>query len=347
MLLAKIKSNMEGIYITKFGSAEASFSKQKMHLRDLEADEVLIKTSAFGINYADIMARQGLYKEAPSLPFVPGYEVVGTITKTGKDAEHLLNKRIVGFTRFGGYATHAISNKNAIVVLGDEVPQAEALALATQFATAYYATHYVQNIRRGEVVLIHASAGGVGIALNQLCKNSGAITIGLCSGEEKLNFCSSQNFDFVFDYTNDDYIDKIKSIFPKGIDVCFNSLAGKSFSKEKKLLNFCARVVLYGGASRSGMKGGILATLKMVWQMGIVIPIGLMMNSRSIIGINMLKIADYKPEILSHCLQEVMKLYLSGKLKPVANHIFSSDNIADAHRLIEQRKSIGKVVCTM
>lgn len=336
---------MKGLYIQKFDSPTNSFEWKTLTLPALQNDEVLIETSSFGINYADVMARQGLYGEAPPLPFIPGYEVVGKVTQTGDFAQEFLNKKVVAFTRFGGYATHAITKTSAIVELEDTIPEEDAIALATQYVTAFYATNYLQAIRKGEIVLIQAAAGGVGIALNQLCKNAGAITIGLCGGSEKVEFCKSQNFDYVFDYTNDDYLAEIKQLFPQGIDVCFNSLAGKSFKKDKSLLNFTGRIVLYGGASRSGMKGGTLASLKMVWQMGIVIPIGMMMSSRSIIGINMLKVADYKPQVIQFCLQSVFDLYKRGVLKPVIKSVFTADEVYLAHELVENRKSIGKVVC--
>lgn len=336
---------MKGIEITKFGSPEEAFSLNDIAVQEPKEDEVLIEVESFGVNYADIMARQGLYGEAPPLPFVPGYEVVGKVTKTGKNASSFLGKRILGFTRFGGYASHAISNISAILELNEETNGAHALSLATQYATAYYACFYAQTIRENEIVLIQASAGGVGIAINQLCKNAGAITIGLCSNSEKMDFCRKQGYDHVFNYTSDDYLEQIKQLFPDGIDVCFNSLAGKSFKQDKSLLNHTGRMVLYGGASRSGMRGGTLASLKMVWQMGLIIPLGFMMGSKSLIGINMLKVADFKPNIIKTCLAEVFKLYQNGQIKPVIGKEFGVSEINQAHQYIEDRSSIGKIVC--
>jgi NADPH:quinone reductase-like Zn-dependent oxidoreductase len=338
---------MKGLFITQFGNPSTSFQWQELKFASLQENEVLIQTSSFGINYADIMARQGLYGEAPKLPFVPGYEVVGTVTEVGSKAKELLNKKVVAFTRFGGYATHVVSNLDAVTVIDQEVNEGDALALATQYVTAYYATNYVQSIRYGEVVLIQAAAGGVGIALNQLCKLNGAITIGLCSSEEKMAFCKAQGFDYVFNYSNEEYITQIKELFPQGLDVCFNSLAGKSFKRDMKLLNHTGRMVIYGGASRSGMKGGTLASLKMVWQMGIIIPIGMMMGSKSIIGINMLRVADFKPKVLSYCMAQVFKMYQEKQINPIVSKTFNADDISSAHQWVEERKSIGKVICKL
>lgn len=336
---------MKGLFITKFDNPEKAFEWREIDLKIKDSDDVLIEVESFGINYADIMARQGLYGEAPELPFIPGYEVVGTVIETGKDAQHLLHKRVVGFTRFGGYATHAITKITAIYEIDKEFNSNDALALATQYATAYYATNYTQTVRKDEKVLIQASAGGVGIALNQICKLAGATTIGLCGSQDKIDFCKQQGFDHVLNYNTDDYLQNITDLYPEGLDVCFNSLAGKSFKKDKNLLNHTGRMVLYGGASRSGMKGGTLASLKMVWQMGLIIPIGFMMGSKTLIGINMLKVADHKPNIIKHCLEQVFKLYKDQKISPIIQNTYHIDQLNDAHKLIEDRKSIGKVTC--
>lgn len=332
---------MKGIFISK----DQKLVEKDLKLPDLNLDDVLIQVESFGINYADIMARQGLYGEAPPTPFVPGYEVVGVVIETGQSATEFLHKKVVGFTRFGGYATHAITKTSAIQVLDHQISNIDAIALATQYVTAYYACLYTQTIRKNEKVLIQASAGGVGIALNQICKHIGATTIGLCGSESKMEFSLNQGFDHVFNYSTTDYLHKIKNTYPSGLDVCFNSLAGESFKQDKSLLNHTGRMVLYGGASRSGMKGGALASLKMVWQMGLIIPIGWMMGSKTLIGINMLKVADFKPHIIQYCLEEVFKLYRAGVLTPVIGQEFKADEIEKAHQLVESRKSVGKIVC--
>lgn len=332
---------MKALFITK----DKTLEERSLTLPPLKSDEVLIQVESFGINYADVMARQGLYGEAPPTPFVPGYEVVGIVTETGNAATQYKGKRAVGFTRFGGYATHAITKSSAIQVITNQMPNPDALALATQYVTAYYACQYAQTIRENETVLIQASAGGVGIALHQICQHLGATTIGLSGSQAKVDFSRRQGFDYVFNYSNTDYLQGIKDLYPQGLDVCFNSLAGKSFKRDQSLLNHTGRMVLYGGAARSGMKGGAWASLKMVWQMGLIVPIGYMMGAKTLVGINMLKVADFKPNIIQHCLQEVFKLYQAGIIKPVIGKTFNARDINQAHQFIESRESTGKLVC--
>ena len=164
---------------------EIPFSLLAVLVLGFLANDVLIETEAFGLNYADVMARRGLYREAPAFPCVIGYEVVGTIIQTGSSVDiTLIGKRVVAFTRFGGYAKHVITTKDAIAEIG-KMPVNDALALATQGVTAYYMSNYISPVRTGEHVLIHAAAGGVGTLLIQLAKQAGAIVIAKVSSKEK------------------------------------------------------------------------------------------------------------------------------------------------------------------
>ena len=175
----------EAFVLCKFGPSAQAFERKIVEIPALDSDEVLIESEAFGLNYADVMARRGLYREAPAFPCVIGYEVVGTIIQTGSSVDiTLIGKRVVAFTRFGGYAKHVITTKDAIAEIG-KMPVNDALALATQGVTAYYMANYISPVRTGEHVLIHAAAGGVGTLLIQLAKQAGAIVIAKVSSKEK------------------------------------------------------------------------------------------------------------------------------------------------------------------
>lgn len=144
----------EAFFLTKAGAAKEAFVLKELDLPSLASDEVLIETEAFGLNYADVMARKGLYREAPPFPCVIGYEVVGKIVATGSKVKpHLLNKRVLAFCRFGGYAKHVITNDYAVIEVEDQ-DQGELLALCTQAVTAYYMAEYLTPIQKGDKVLI-------------------------------------------------------------------------------------------------------------------------------------------------------------------------------------------------
>lgn len=330
--------------LLKKGDPKNAFKLEEMNLSILKKDEVLIENEAFGLNYADVMARRGLYREAPPMPCVLGYETVGRIISVGAESNQLLiGKRVVAFSRFGGYAKHTITHIDAIAEIG-EMNTNTALALATQGVTAYYMANYVSPIRQNETVLIHAAAGGVGTILIQMAKQAKATVIAKVSSEKKKEKCLELGADFAVNYTEEDYGAFIESkIGVNSLDVSFNPVGGTTFKVDRKLLGAGSRLFLFGGSELATGKLGIFSQLNFLRKMGVQVPVFLMMQSKSLIGVNMLKIADNKPKVLNHCLLEVVKLYQSGKLTIENGGEFNHSKLAEAHELMESGKSIGKI----
>jgi len=335
----------QAFFLHKKGSPEEAFELRSFEISDPKNTEILLEVEAFGLNYADVMARRGLYKEAPEFPCVVGYEVVGKVISIGENAEpSLLGKRVIAFCRFGGYAKHAISNDYSCVVVEDQ-PVAELLALTTQAVTAYYMSSYIAPIHATDTVLIHAAAGGVGTLLVQMAKMKGATVIAKVGRKEKENLVKTLGADFVVNYNESDYIEQIKSLLGnKKIDVSYNPVGGSTYKKDFSILNSGGRLVLFGGSELGKGKWGILSALNFVRKMGLVIPVGLMMSSRSVLGVNMLKIADNKPEVLEYCLKSAFSLYKEGKIIPQIGGVFSQEEFFKAHALLESGKSTGKLV---
>jgi len=337
---------MKAVFLINKGDAKKAFEIRKTEQPQVkEDDDVLVKVEAFGLNYADVMARNGLYREAPPMPSIIGYEVVGTVEAIGKNVnQSLLGKRVVGFTRFGGYAEYAITKSFGCVVI-DDMPAGKALCIGTQYVTAYYMSHVATNLFEGDKVMIHSGAGGVGTALIQLCKLKGCTVFANAGSQEKLDYIKQQGADYSINYRTEDYQTEITKVLGKDrLDCTFNPIAGSTFKKDFALIGSGGKVILFGGAERSGKKWGILSTLNFVRKMGVIIPIGLMMRSKSVVGVNMLKIGDNKPKLLSKCLTEVTQLIKNGKLNPHVGGEFNVSDIADAHALLENRKSIGKII---
>ncbi len=311
----------------------------------MEDDEVQIEVESFGLNYADVMARNGLYREAPPLPCVIGYEVVGKIVDLGKEAsKDLLGKRVVAFTRFGGYARHVNTKHLAVAEIGD-YDGGKALCLATQYVTAFYMSHVATTVQKGDKVLVHAAAGGVGTALIQLLKGKGVTLFAKTGSDSKKEYLEEMGVDHIINYNKHDYADQIQRVLKRErIDVSFNPVAGSTFKKDWKLLGNGGKLLLFGGSERSGKKWGIFSTLNFVRKMGIIIPITLMMRSKSVIGVNMLKVGDYKPYTMEFCLKSVVQKALNDEVDPKVGASYSADKIADAHAFLESGKSTGKVV---
>lgn len=334
----------EAIFLLKKGKPEIAFELRKTTLRSLENEEVLIESEAFGLNYADVMARNGLYREAPPFPCVVGYEVVGKIIQVGSSADsNLVGKRVLGFCRFGGYGKHVITKHYAVVEIG-EVPFETALALCTQAVTAYYMSDVLAPIQKGDNVLVHAAAGGVGSILIQLCKRRGATVIAKVGSDKKIDAVLGLGADYALNYNKVDYSEEIKRIL-KGdrLDASFNPVAGSTMKKDLSLLGSGGRLFLFGGSEMVGAKFGIFSTINFLRKMGLLLPIKLMMLSKNILGVNMLKIADNRPHTIQNCLKEVVDLFQKGELNVISGGCFEYSEIAKAHQLLEEGQSMGKI----
>jgi NADPH:quinone reductase-like Zn-dependent oxidoreductase len=334
----------EAFFLKKTGKPEQAFELRKTTLRALENDEVLINSEAFGLNYADVMARNGLYRDAPPLPCVIGYELVGIVEAVGKNvSEDWIGKRVLAFSRFGAYGQKVITKENAIVEVKNESAE-ELMALCTQAVTAYYMAVYLAPVRKGEKVLIHAAAGGVGTILIQLCKHFDAVVFAKIGNSSKAELVKSLGADEVIDYSQGDYeLALSRKLKGSKLDVSFNPVGGETFKKDFKHLDAGGRMILFGGSELSNGKWGVLSALNFLRKMGLIIPVKLMMTSKNVLGVNMLRIADQKPEVLKFCLDAVVKMYQSGDLKPIVGGVYTKENLPQAHKDLASGKTQGKL----
>lgn len=334
---------MKAWTLTAHGDPKKSFALQDHPDPIPSRQQALIACEGFGLNYADVMAAKGLYRDAPPLPSILGYEVVGRVEQCGSDVPtDLIGKRVVAMTRFGGYAQKAVTDHRAMVVIPDDMPMGEAAALATQGCTAWYAAKILCPVYPGQRVLVHSAAGGVGQLLVQLALHAGCEVYAIASGAEKSAYLKSLGVQHVVDRGQVDYADAIqRSLSKQRLDVSFNAVGGSSFRKDMALLGSGGRIVLYGGAERGGI--GSLGTLRFVWRMGLMIPIFLMMKSQSIMGLNMLRISENKPEIVAASLQGVVDAYRKGILKPRVHREFPASELPEAQLALAGGKTIGKV----
>jgi NADPH2:quinone reductase len=293
------------------------------------------------------MARLGLYEDAPPLPAVLGYEVVGRIHAIGSAVQGCkIGDRVVAMTRFGGYAEYAVTEFLAMAHIPETMDAGVAAALCTQYITAYHAACEQVNLFAGDNVLIHAAAGGVGIGLVQIAKNKGCKVYGTCGSDEKVAFLKTIGVDVAINYNTENWVEIIKKE-SKPLDVIFDSLGGKGVAQGIKLLGSGGRMVGYGAANMSG-KGtkNMLNVIGTAAGFGLYSPIEFLTTSKALIGINMLRIADNQPHIIKRCLEAVVAMHTAGAIKPHIGGVFAAADIAKAHELLGGRGSIGKVICT-
>ena len=335
---------MQAWTLTAHGAPERVLRIQQ-HARPVPGPgQVRIKCEGFGLNYADVMAVRGLYREAPPLPSILGYEVVGVVDELGADVPGtLLGERVAALTRFGGFAEFAVTDHRALIVIPADMPLGVAAAMTTQGCTAWYASRVLCPLWEGERVLIHAAAGGVGQWLVQLALRSGCEVFAIAGGSRKVDHLRSLGVRHVIDRYDQDPHDVLRELLGSHrLDVSFNAVGGGSFPADMRLIGSGGRMVLYGGSQRAA--SGPFGTLRFVWSMGLVIPIFLMMRSRSILGINMLRIAEHRPDIIAQCMGAIGRLYEAGGLHVHVHDTFDIDRLPEALNMLASGGSMGKIV---
>lgn len=337
---------MKAVFLTKKSSASKSFEIRETAIPSPDANSVRIKVSAFGLNYADVMARLGLYPEMPPIPCVLGYDVCGEIVEVGKDVKNLkLGDHVVALTRFGGYAEFAIADQRVCISVESSIPSHKKLAMATQLSTAYNAAIECVNLHEGDIVLVQAAAGGVGLGIVQIALEKKCIVIAVASQDEKLEFLKSLGVQHLINYKKNDIIQALRDKgFYHKIDFIFDSVGGDYVKKGMKALNSGGKYVLFGASKLSGPKnkfGVIFEALK--FGLALFSPPQFLMPSKSIIGINMLAIADSKPEFIARCMHGVYDLYKKGVLNHIEGESYPVDRLAEAHEKLENGKTIGKI----
>lgn len=342
---------MKAYFLTRFGTAEQAFEIRDTPIPDPGRHQVRIKVEAFGLNFADVLARKGLYPEVPARPCILGYDVVGTVDTQGAEVPvDMTGKRVVALTRFGGYAEYACTDYRATAVLPADYPAELAVALGTQFTTAYVCIYEHMRLVPGRRVLVHAAAGGVGLALCQLALAEGCEVYGTVSSSGKVDFLRKLGVQHAVNYRAAPYAPQVKTLLGSArLDAAFNSLAGRSVAEDMKLLGSGGKLVLYGAASRVGKKAGLLAGLSLLLQTGFMSPLALLMRSKSIVGVNILKLGDYCPETVARCMADVVAMALpmpgdvQGRIRPVCGGRYGAGELTDAHRALEARGTIGKL----
>jgi NADPH:quinone reductase-like Zn-dependent oxidoreductase len=292
--------------------------------------QVAIDVRAAGVNFADTMARVGLYPDAPKLPAVVGYEVAGTVAGTGQ--------RVMAGTRFGGYASRVVAGEDDIVPLPDRLSFEQGAAIPVNYSTAWAALIRYGSLQPGERVLIHAAAGGVGIAATQIAKRHGAEVYGTASAS-KHDAIRALGVDVALDYRKDGW--------EKGLprfDVIMDAVGGPSFRRSYRLLNPGGRLIAFGASSvTSGEKRNPLVAVRAALRMPRFNLIKQMGASKSVIGLNMLTLWDHAGTI-KPWIDPLVDLMEDGTIQPVVAEAIPFDRAPEAHRILAQRRNVGKVV---
>ena len=308
--------------------------------------EVRVRVRAAGINFADLMARVGLYPDAPSPPCVVGYEFAGEVESLGDGVEGVEpGQRVMGGCRFGAYAELAVTGASEVVPLPDGWSFAEGAALTVAYTTAYAGLVRYGGLRAGERVLIHSAAGGVGIAATQIAKLTGAEVFGTAS-PPKHDAIRGFGVDHPVDYRTHDVVDEVRRMTGERepLDLVLDALGGRSFKQSFSLLRPGGRLVCFGASEiQAGEQRSRARALRVLAQMPRYNPLKLMRQSKSVIGLNMLGLWDAKHS-LDEYIAPLTEWAESGAIRPVVAARFPLDQGPDAHRYLHARENVGKVV---
>src|ERR1051325_10569202 len=248
--------------------------------------EVRIRVRAAGVNFADILARIGLYPDAPKPPVVVGYEVAGIVDATGPGTPRFHpGDRVVALTRFRGYSTHVVAPVDFVFPLPDRLSDAEGAALPVNYLTALIALYRMANISAGETVLIHGAGGGVGIAATQLARLRRANIIGTASAA-KHDALRAFGVAHAIDYRTSDVAREVRRLTnDRGVDVVLDPIGGRSFATSYRLLAPLGRLVIYGvSAVAGGERRSWWRAARTIVQMPTFKPLALLNQNRGVFG---------------------------------------------------------------
>lgn len=324
---------MKAIQFEKFGGPEV------LQFKDVERPaigdhEVLVEVKAIGVNYADTARREGKYVVPTTLPFIPGAEIAGVVVEVGQKVKRFQKgARIVSLIENGGYAEYVKLHEMMGTAVPDDVLFEQAVALPLQGQTAYHILKTMGRIEKGETVLVHAAAGGVGALSVQLAKIFGAgKVIATASSEEKLNHAKALGADHLINYTEEGWEKKVRELTDgKGVDVALEMVGGEVFNKTLTCLAAFGRLVIFGAAS--GEPANLNAG-------------GLMRRNQSVIGFFLPQIMK-NPKLYQSSFEELLQYVGEGKLKLTIGGTYPLIEAEKAHQDLQGRKTMGKLVLTV
>jgi len=336
---------MRAIWITRPGGPEVLEVRETPDPTPAMG-EVRVRVSAAGLNFAELMARQGLYPDAPKLPCIVGYEVAGVVDALGPGvAGPVPGTRVVALTRFGGHADVVCVPALQVVPLPAAMPFEHAAALPVNYVTAYHMLMRVAALRRGEKVLVHMAAGGVGIAALQLCRTVPDVETFGTASTSKHGVLRDEGCAHPIDYRHDDYFDVVRRLTDgKGVDVVLDALGGADWAKGYRLLRPGGRLIVFGFANMAaGSKRNLVNVARQFLAVPRFSPMSLMDKNRAVAGVNIGHLWS-EAAMLRDELVEIIGLYEQGKIKPRIDEVFPFERAGDAHRRIGERQNVGKVL---
>jgi len=294
-------------------------------------DELLVDVRAAGCNFADTLMVRGRYQVKPQLPFVAGYELAGVVRELGKEVSGFApGDRVCGFAGRGAFAEQAALPARAAYRIPDGVSFDDAAAMPTVYPTSYLALVDRANLRAGETLLVHAAAGGVGLAAVQIGKALGARVIATAGGADKLEVARQAGADVVIDYRQQDFCDAVMADTDgRGADVIYDSVGGDTFDRSLKCIAWGGRLLVIGFAS------GRIPEVKAN---------RILLKNIAIVGLHWGPYVEREPDRVEACFEALFEMYRQGRVRPLISGVYSLEQVPEALRQLAARESVGKLV---
>ncbi|KAJ8344779.1 hypothetical protein SKAU_G00289720 [Synaphobranchus kaupii] len=307
--------------------------------------EVLVRVKACGLNFADLMGRQGLYDRLPSPPVTPGMECSGVIEAVGEEVtDRKVGDRVLVLHRFGMWQEVVTVIAGHTFLMPEGMSFEEAAALPVNYVTAYMMLFEFGNLRPNQSVLVHMAAGGVGIAATQLCHTVKDVTVFGTASASKHEAISQGGVTHPIDYRTRDYVEEVRKINPKGLDIALDPLGGSDTHKAFNLLKPMGKLITYGAANMlTGQRKNLLAVAKTWYNQFSINALSLMHANKSVCGYHLGHLDD-EPELISQVVAKLLELYGQGKIKPRVDSTWHFEQVGDAMRRMQERNNIGKVI---
>lgn len=309
----------------------AALEREELEWRAPRPGQVAVDVEAVGCNFFDILITQGKYQVRPELPFAPGAEVAGTVREVGPGtAGFTVGDRVCALLPYGGFASAVSVDAPRVFAMPDGMPFEDAAALGVVYQTSYVALVPRARLREGETLLVHAAAGGVGLAAVQIGVALGARVIGTAGTPDKLELVKQHGADAVINYREEDFVARIEELTDgRGADVIYDPVGGDTFDRSTKCIAFDGRLLVIGFAS------GRIPTAKMN---------RVLLKNISLVGVHWGLYFEKDPSVIRDAQRAIFDLYQAGKIAPLVSGTYPLTDAADALDALGSRKTTGKVI---
>jgi NADPH2:quinone reductase len=316
--------------LEKFGHFKDVLQWTEVHKPQPKKNEALIKVSASGVNFPDLLAIAGKYQIKPPLPFIPGGEAAGIVVGKGEKCSFNIGDRVMGTNFTGAFAEYMLLDEMAMYKVPENMSNREAGGFLIVYQTSYFGLVYRAKLQPGEVLLVHGGAGGVGLAAIQIGKALGATVIATASSAEKLDICRQFGAHHAINYQKEDFVEAVAEITQgKGADVIYDPVGGDVFDGSTKCIAWEGRLIVIGFAS--GRIPEIAANR-------------ILLKNISVIGLLWGSYQVHNPQLIKDAQNSLYEFYSQNKIKPVICRSFQLNDLPRALEFLESRKSYGKII---